>query len=59
MTDKKKSCDKKHDVSYEAKRSKKQKRLRQQNEEKTIFEDMVDEMLEDEEIYQILKRLKD
>jgi len=59
MTDKKKSSDKKHDVSDEAKRSKKQKRLRQQNEEKTIFEDMVDEMLEDEEIYQILKRLKD
>jgi hypothetical protein len=59
MTDKKKSSDKKHDVSDEAKRSKKQKWLRQQNEEKTIFEDMVDEMLEDEEIYQILKRLKD
>lgn len=59
MTDKKKSSDKKHDLSDEAKRSKKQKRLRQQNEEKSIFEDMLEEVLEDEEIYQILKRLKD
>lgn len=59
MTDKKKSSDKKHDVSDEAKRSKKQKRLRQQNEEKSIFEDMLEEVLEDEQIYQILKRLKD
>lgn len=59
MTDKKKSSDKKHDVSDEAKRSKKQKRLRQQNEEKSIFEDMLEEVLEDEQVYQILKRLKD
>lgn len=59
MTDKKKSSDKKQDVSDEAKRSKKQKRLRQQHEEKSIFEDMLEEVLEDEEIYQILKRLKD
>lgn len=59
MTDKKKSSDKKHDVSDEAKRNKKQKRLRQQNEEKSIFEDMVDELLEDEQVYQLLKKLKD
>jgi hypothetical protein len=59
MSDNKKTSDKKNDVSDEAKRNKKQKRLRQQNEEKIIFEDMVDELLEDEQIYQLLKKLKD
>jgi ribosomal protein L17 len=59
MSDNKKTSDKKNDVSDETKRNKKQKRLRQQNEEKIIFEDMVDELLEDEQIYQLLKKLKD
>ena len=59
MSDNKKTSEKKHDVSDEAKRTKRQKRLRQQNEEKSIFEEMVDELLEDEQVYQLLKKLKD
>jgi hypothetical protein len=59
MADNKKTSDKKHEVTDEIKRSKKQKRLRQQNEEKSIFEDMLEEVLEDEQIYQLLKKLKD
>jgi hypothetical protein len=59
MIDKKDSSDKKTEVSDDAKRKKKQKRMRQENEEKIRFEDTLDELLEDEETYQLLKRLKD
>lgn len=59
MIDKKDSSDKNNEVSDDAKRKKKQKRMRQENEEKIRFEDALDELLEDEETYQLLKRLKD
>ena len=59
MTDKKNSADKKKETSDEMKRSKTQKKLRKESEEKAEFSEILEELLEDEEIYHLLQKLKD
>ena len=49
----------KEEFSEEKKRKKALKKMKKENEEKSIFEEMLDEVLEDPQIYDLLKKLKD
>lgn len=60
MTNKKGTMNKeKEEFSEEKKRKKALKKMKKENEEKSIFEEMLDEVLEDPQIYDLLKKLKD
>jgi len=59
MTDKKKLPKDNAEVAEEQKRKKSQKRLHKQTKEQSVFEEMLDDVLEDDELYHLLKKLKD